>query len=138
MAGLVVWTWANTAVQAPELDRVRFINTLTMISMGLTFACVVASEWQWRALLRRPGPLAGKLQAAYIVRLAAREGAGLLGLTTAYLAAANGTLRAYPAYWVNLVPYALFLGFLAAHWPTASRLAEEAGEVLGPKPVSPQ
>ncbi len=126
MAGLVAWTHFNYAGEAPAPERVRFINLMTTVAMGMTLAGIVFSEVLWRSLLR-----GGNVQAAFIARLAAREGAGLLGLTAAYLAAANGTLKAYPAYWVNLAPFGLFIGFLAAHWPTAERLSAEARDVLG-------
>lgn len=139
MAGLVAWTAFNAAPEPPALERVRTVNTLTTVAMLIGVAAIVLSEFLWRRLLRStPGTLAGRVQTAFIVRLAAREGAGLLGLTSAYVAAASGTLRAYPAYWVNLVPCGLFLTFLAAHWPTAERLAAEARDVVGNAPVSPQ
>lgn len=138
MAGLVAWTHFNYAGEAPAPERVRFINTMTTVAMGATLAAVVSSELLWRSLLRGEGALSGRVQVAFIARLAAREGAGLLGLTVGYLAAANGTLKAFPAYWVNLAPFGLFLGFLAAHWPTGERLACEAKDVLGGGRASPQ
>lgn len=130
MAGLVAWTYFNYKGEAPTPDRVRLINILTTVAMAVTLSAIAASEVLWRRMLKkRTGALSGAVQTAFIVRLALREGPGLLGLTAAYLAAANGTLKAYPAYWVNAVPYALFLTFLAAHWPTAERLASEAREI---------
>lgn len=130
MAGLVAWTYFNHKGEPPTPERVRLINTLTTVAMAWTLIGIVVSEVMWRKLLKStPGALGAKIQTAFVVRLAAREGAGLLGLTVAYLAAANGTLKAYPAYWVNLAPFVLFLGFLAAHWPTAGRLAAEAREI---------
>jgi hypothetical protein len=99
--------------------------------MVVAFASIVGSELAWRLILRKgSGALGGRVMTAYIVRLALREGAGLIGMTAAYLAALNGVLRAYPAYWVNLAPFGLFLGFLAAHFPSAERLAAEARDVL--------
>lgn len=130
MAGLVAWTWYNSAGKVPTPENVRFVNLLTTVVMLIAAAAIFASELAWRKVFKNaPGPLSGRVQTAYIVRLALREGAGLLGLTAAYLAAANGTLRAYPAYWVCLAPYALFLGFLAAHPPTAEKLTAEAREI---------
>lgn len=130
MAGLVAWTWFNSAGKVPTPENVRFINLLTTIVMLVSVTAIVASEFVWRRIVKTsPGPLSGRVQTGYIVRLAMREGAGLLGLTAGYLAAANGTLRVYPAYWVCLAPYALFVGFLAAHPPTAEKLTAEAREI---------
>jgi len=131
MAGLVFWSYLYAADKAPTAQGVQFINTLTTAAMVVALMAIVVSEFVWRSLLRKtPGPLGARVQTAFIVRLACREGAGLLGMTVAYLAAINGVLRAYPAYWVNLVPFALFLGFLATHWPSAEGLAADADAVL--------
>jgi hypothetical protein len=132
MAGLVFWTHINAPAKVPTPAGVKFINTLTIAAMVYGLLSIIGSEGLWRSILRRtPGALSGRVQSAFIVRMACREGGGLLGLTVAYLAALNGVLRAYPAYWVNLAPCALFLGFLAAHWPSAEKLTAEAREILG-------
>ncbi len=132
MAGLVVWSYVNAAAKVPAASEVKAVNTLTTVMMILALISIVASEYFWRIALRRtPGALAARVQAAYIVRLACREGAALLGMTVAYIAALNGVLRAYPAYWVNLAPFALFLVFLSAHFPSAEKLTAEAREITG-------
>ena len=132
MAGLVLWSYAHAAPTAPAPAQVMAINTLTTVMMVAALIAIAGSEFAWRAILRKtPGALGVRVQTAFIARLAFREGAGLLGMTVAYVAALNGVLRAYPAYWVNLAPFALFLGFLAAHWPSADTLAAEAGDILG-------
>lgn len=132
MAGLVAWSYVNAEAKIPAPNDIRMINLLTTVSMAVAVVSIVASEFVWRAILRKAtGALGGRVMTAYIVRLAMREGAGLLGMTVAYLAAVNGVLRAYPAYWVNLAPFALFLGFLAAHFPSTGKLTEEAREALG-------
>lgn len=135
LAAVVVWLYAGSAGQAPDAKSVQVINTMTSTAMILALGLIVASEFAWRSVLRAsPGPLSGRVQTAFILRLAMREGAGLLGLVVAFLAARNGVLRAYPAYWVGLAPYGLFLAFLAAHWPTEERLGAEAREVLAENP----
>ena len=131
MAGFVLWTYFSAAATIPTPQDVKFINTLTTAAMIVTLFLIGASEVAWRSLLRKsPGPLSGRVHVAFIVRLACREGAGLLGMTVVYLAAHNGVLRAYPAYWVNSAPYVLFLGFLTTHWPSAGKLADDARGVL--------
>lgn len=136
MSGLVFWAHLNSAEAAPGPAQVRLVNTLTAIMMGTALALIVASELAWRFLLRMTSrPLSGRIQTAFIVRLACREGAGLLGLTVAYIAAVSGVLRVYPAYWVNLAPFGLFLVFLATHRPSEDRLAAEARDVLGENPA---
>lgn len=133
MAGLVAWTYANSAAAAPSPEAVKSINLLTTLAMVGAMGAIVASEILWRTLLRKtPGPLASRVYVAYLVRLALREGAGLIGLTVAYLAASNGVLRAYPAYWVNAAPFGLFLGYLAVYWPSADALEAQARAVAGP------
>lgn len=135
MAGLVFWSYLSAAARVPTPHDVRFINTSTTVAMVAALLAIIASEIVWRSLLRRSsGPLGGRVHIAFIVRLACREGAGLLGLTIAYLAALNGVLRVYPAYWVNLAPFVLFLGFLATHWPSVEKLSDEARGVLGENP----
>lgn len=132
MAGLVLWSYSGASTKVPTPQAVQFINTMTTVAMVGALALIIASEIAWRSLLRKSsGALSGRVHIAYIVRLACREGAGLLGMTVAYLSALNGVLRAYPAYWVNLAPWALFLGFLVTHWPTAEKLGAEVREIIG-------
>lgn len=132
MAGLIVWSYLNAAAKVPTPNEVKSINTLTTVVMVVALLSIVASEVVWRVILRKTeGALGARVQTAYIVRLACREGAGLLGMTVAYISALNGVLRVYPAYWVNLAPFALFLLFLATHWPSAEKLTAEANDVLG-------
>jgi len=119
MAGLVAWSYRNAAPVVPTPDGVRLINTLTFVAMGAALAAIIASEIAWRSLARK------NIHSAFIVRLALREGGALFGLTVAYIAALNGVLSVYPAYWVNLAPFALFLGFLATHWPKYPSFSEK-------------
>lgn len=135
MAGLILWAYFGAAARVPTPHDVKFINTATTVVMVAALLLIIASEAGWRSMMRKSsGPLGGRVHAAFIVRLACREGAGLLGMTIAYIAACNGVLRVYPAYWVNLAPFALFLGFLATHWPSAEKLADEARGALGENP----
>ncbi len=132
MVGFVLWSYFSAAATIPAPQDVKFINTLTTAAMIVALFLITASEIVWRSLLRKsPGPLSGRVQTAFIVRMACREGAGLLGMTVAFLAAHNGVLRAYPAYWVNAAPYLLFIGFLLTHRPTAEKLSSEVREILG-------
>jgi hypothetical protein len=135
MAGLVVLSYFNAEAKIPAPQTVKFINTFTIVAMAAALSSIIASEAVWRQLLRKPGRAAGqRAQSAFIVRLALREGAGLAGLTVAYVAALNGVLRVYPAYWVTFAPFALFLGFLATHWPSAEKLDAEVREAVGQNP----
>ena len=124
MAGLVLVSYFNAEAKIPTVEAVRLINTLTFVAMGAALAAIIVSEVAWRSLRSK------SLHPAFIVRLALREGGALLGMTVAYIAALNGVLRAYPAYWVDLAPFALFLGFLATHWPSAKTLTAEARGVV--------
>lgn len=131
MAGLVAWSYVNAAGKVPTPDNVRLINLLTTVAMLIAVTCIFASEFVWRRVLKNSsGSLGARVQTAFIVRLALREGGALIGMTVAYLAAVNGVVRVYPAYWVNMVPYGLFLGFLAAHWPSSEKLTAEARDAL--------
>ena len=132
MAALIFWSYLSATARVPTPHDVKFINTSTTVAMVSALVLIIASEVSWRSmLLKSSGALGGRVHIAFIVRLACREGAGLLGLTIAYIAACNGVLRVYPAYWVNLAPFILFLGFLAAHWPSEEKLAAEARDILG-------
>ena len=131
MAGLIVWSYVGTVGKVPTPDQLRVVNLLTTIVMVAAVVTIGASEVLWRVILRRASSeLGARAQTAFLVRLACREGAALFGMTAAYIAAGSGVLRVYPAYWVNMVPYTLFLGFLATHWPSADKLAAEAREIL--------
>ena len=135
MAGVVLWAHLNAASKVPTPYELKFINTFTTAAMVMAAALIIASETAWRSLLRKStGALSVRVQSAFIVRLACRAGAGLLGMTIAYLAAINGVLRVYPAYWVNLAPFALFVGFLATHWPSAEKLTVAARDVIAENP----
>jgi len=125
VAGLVFWAHVNAA-DAPTPIELKSINVFTTVAMVFALAATIASELAWRGAVRKTAGV----RTAFIVRLCCREAAALLGLTVAYLAAGDGVLRAYPAYWVNLAPFGLFLIFLASHWPTAARLESEARSIL--------
>ncbi len=126
MAGLVFWSYLNATAQVPTPQEIKAINTLTTTAMVITLLAIVISEVCWRAMIRKTsGMFKARVQTAYIVRLAFRESAGLFGMTVAYIAALNGVLRVYPAYWVNMLPVALFLLFLAVHWPSTGSLTAE-------------
>lgn len=135
MAGLVVWSYFSAEAKVPEPRDVYLINSLTAILMVAALGAIVASEVVWRSLLKKEGgSLGARIYTGFIVRMALREGASLGGMTAAYIATLNGVLRAYPAYWVNLAPFGLFLVFLATHWPTQEKLESETREVVGEKP----
>lgn len=131
LAGIVVFThFTNARPATPE--ALRTVNVFTAVTMGVALAAIVASEVLWNALLKRAGAgdFAQRLTGAFIARMACREGAALVGCVAALLAAMSGVLRAYPAYWANLAPAALFWSYLYLHWPTAENLKAEISEVL--------
>ncbi len=132
MAGLVVWSCFRAEPKAPEPRDVYLINSLTALMMVIGLVSIVMSEIVWRSILKKSGDtLAARIHTGFIIRMACREGASLGGMTAAYIATLNGVLRAYPAYWVNLAPFGLFLIFLATHWPTEEKLNAEAREIVG-------
>lgn len=119
VVGLVAWRHQSAAGTVPTANQLRSLNFLTTIAMASAIIAIAASEILWRRVLRGArGPVSARAPAAFLARLACREGAALPGLTVAYIAAEGGVLRAYPAYWANLAPYALFLVFLATHRPS--------------------
>lgn len=128
LAGVIVFTYFQNA-RAATPDGLRLINAMTMVTMGVTAAAVVLSEVLWKTLLRRPGEFGRRLNAAFLARAACREGAALIGCVTALLAAMNGTLRSYPAYWADLAPAALFWSFLYVHRPSAENLKAELSDL---------
>lgn len=130
IGGLVLWSYLRSAGTVPSPVDVRSINVLTTVAMVFALAATIASELAWRGGVRKSAGTSAGVRTAFIVRLCCREAAALLGMTVAFLAAVDGVLRAYPAYWVNLAPFALFLIFLASHWPTDARLEAEVNEIL--------
>ena len=140
LAGAAAWRYFASTAAEPSPAQLKLANALTTAAMALTVGAAVGSEWVWRLLASGPEERPDRLLPAFVVRAALREAPALAGAVAALMAAEDGVLRAYPAYWVDLVPAGLFLAFLAAHWPTAERLAAESAEarerrrVLGPKP----
>lgn len=132
MLGLTLYFRA-VAADAPDPAQVRFINAFTMAVMVWCAGAIFFSEFIWRRNLRaveNPAHVSGMVQTAYIVRLALREGAALLGMIVCLLAAMKGVLKAYPAYWVNAAPAALFLFFLAVNWPSREGLRRQVLDAL--------
>lgn len=130
-AGFVLYS-RLTSVRAPELQEIRAVNFLTAAAMLASLTVITASEFVWRGMLLKIGDRDpnGPVQTAFIVRSAMREGAATFGGVVALVAALNGTLRVYPAYWVNLAPALLFVGYAYFHWPTLERLRAEVEAVL--------
>ncbi len=131
-AALVLWSYANgDTVVLP--NSARLINILTMVTMAWSLAGILAGEFMWRRAVRaiaRPADADAGVQTAFVIRLALREGTALLGLVACFLAAQNGVLRAFPAYWVNAAPAALFLFFLYAQWPSLDNLRSQVRDAL--------
>ncbi len=74
-----------------------------------------------------PGTLGesfNRFQRAYIVRLAMMEAVALFGLIVCFVALSQGTLQHQPLYWLNAASSAIFVGFLAATFPSDTRVAE--------------
>ena len=135
--GVVVLTVFVAALHArcartPSPEDVRLVNALVGAAMIAALVAIVASETVWKAQLKalRPESVDAGVQTAFIVRTALREGSAMFGLVAALIAALNGTLHVYPAYWAALAPAALFLGYLAMHWPSPDNLKAELTAVL--------
>ena len=126
LSGVVVFLYFKGG-RAVTPEALRVINHLTALAMGATVVAIVASEILWKSVAKQ-GP--GSVTAAFIARSACREGAALLGCVTALLGAMNGVLRAYPAYWADMAPAALFWGYLYLHWPSAENLKNELSQIL--------
>lgn len=128
---VVAWAYAGEG-HISQPNAARLINILTMTAMSWTLAGILAGEFLWRRGVRltgNPAKADARVSAAFMLRLALREGAALLGLTVCFLAARNGVLRAYPAYWVNSVPALLFAFFLYARWPSLENLRSQVRDV---------
>jgi len=123
--------YARSAEAVPTPRSLQLINLLTIVSAGYALATIVASELLWKKMIA--GAVAAdvnmKVQKAFIVRSVTREGGALLGAVTFFIACQNGVLRAYPAYWIDLVPAALFWSFLYVHWPSLENLKAEVGGI---------
>ncbi|HEX4047184.1 MAG TPA: hypothetical protein VH309_05095 [Elusimicrobiota bacterium] len=115
---------------APSARSVRLVNLLTAVSMAAAFSAIVVSELVWKKMAAgaSAADANARTRTAFIARAALREGAALLGTVTFFLACQDGVLRAYPAYWVDLAPAALFWSFLWMHWPSLENLKTELAE----------
>jgi hypothetical protein len=131
LSALAVSAHLRSAGAAPLPQDVRVINMMTVMTMAWSLAAIVAGETLWKrrlASVENPAGADAAVTAAFVIRLACREGSALLGGVVCLLAAMKGVLRAYPAYWVDLVPAALFFGFLAARWPSLEGLRRQVRE----------
>ena len=126
LSGMVAY-FSLTSVHTATPEGLRTINLLTAMAMGVTLTSIIASEILWKTLMKGG---AGALQSAFIARTACREGGALIGCVAALLAAMNGVLRLYPAYWANMAPAVLFWSYLYVHWPSVENLENELSQVL--------
>lgn len=137
-AGVAVWFHLRAAGAVPTPEQVRGVNLLTTLAMAGAVGSILGSEILWRRLLRAPGgTLDERARAAFVARLALREGGAIFGLAVAVLAALSGILRAYPAYWANLAPFGLFVVFVAARWPSEEGLNAQIADALPPPGEGP-
>ena len=132
LTAVTLFLYFRSSAAVPTPQSLKLINMLTMLSAAGSFAAIVASEIAWKKMLT--GAVAAdvnaKTQTAFIIRAAMREGAALMGSVTLFLACQDGVLRAYPAYWVDLAPAALFWTFLYLHWPSLENLKAELSQTL--------
>ncbi|MDX6769609.1 MAG: hypothetical protein SF051_08765 [Elusimicrobiota bacterium] len=134
-AGVAGWLYLGGAGRPVPPNGARLVNILTMAAMAWTLAGIAAGEFLWRRLVRaieEPARAGAAVRSAFIVRLALREGTALLGLVVLVVGALNGVLAAFPAYWVNAAPAALFLFFVWARWPSLDNLREQVKDALPP------
>lgn len=125
------------SAEPPAPADVKLINAFTTAVMAWCAGAIVFSESLWKRQLRaatNPAHAPAIVRTAFIVRLALREGAALLGLVACMLAAMKGVLKPYPAYWVNAAPAVLFLFFLAANWPSREGLRRQVLDALDALP----
>jgi hypothetical protein len=127
----VFFYYKASSAPAPSPQILKFVNTMTIMSMAASVAVIFVSEIVWRKMLAgaTAADVNARTQTAFIVRTALREGAALAGTVTFFLACQDGVLRAYPAYWVDLVPAGLFWSFLYLHWPNIENLKTELAEI---------
>lgn len=133
MMGAVVLYFHLGAKAPPETGDVKLINAFTTAVMAWCAGAIFLSEYLWKRQLRavdNPAHAPSAVQTAFIVRLALRDGAAFLGLVACMLAGMKGVLKAYPAYWVNAAPAALFLFFLSVSWPSREGLRRQVLDAL--------
>ena len=127
-----IFFYLRSGTAAPTAQSLKAVNTMTVLSMAASAAAIVVSEIVWKKMLAGADAsnANAKTQAAFVVRAALREGAALAGGVTFLIACQDGVLRAYPAYWVDLLPAGLFWSFLYLHWPSLGNLKAELAEVV--------
>ncbi len=133
LAATVVFVSGRAANAAPSPQALLRVRLLTVVSMFGTLVAIFASDIVWRQqlLAADAAAAAARVPVAFILRAALREGAALLGAATALIAASCGALGAFPVYWVDLAPAAMFAAFLLSHWPSEARLKAEVESALG-------
>ena len=126
LAAAAVFMHLRAEGRVPTPSELRTANALTTAAMAAALAAIVGAQLAWKAAMAGSGDLDARLRKAFILRTALREAGALPGCVAALLAAGWGVMRVYPAYWALLVPAGLFFSYLAAHWPSDERLAEDA------------
>ena len=134
LTAISVFLYSRSGAAVPTPQSLKFINMMTIVSMAASVAVIFVSEIAWRKMLAgaSAADVNARTQTAFVVRAAMREGAALAGTVTFFLACQDGVLRAYPAYWVDLVPAGLFWSFLYLHWPSLENLKTELAQILPP------
>jgi hypothetical protein len=113
---------------ASPADARHGIDTYTQIlvwtTMLYTVGALAGGHFFYQQRLRsatRMETAAGVLitfRSALLIRIAAIEGAALLGAVVCFIASNNGSLRAHPDFWITLVPYLIFLLIAYISFPT--------------------
>jgi len=103
-------------------------SVLSLVHLLFGVTVYVVSPTVFRAMCTPKDPagvgalsLPGLLR-ALIIRLALMESVALFGLVVCLIALETGALAEEPLYWLNLASGAVFVGFLAATFPTSDRL----------------
>jgi hypothetical protein len=143
MAGVLIYALCVVLIYLlnPDLRasayEVDTVSTLTILHLAFLFGALGASQllsmriFSPKALSTRSSEVDSEVLAAMcvtqqrtaiIVRLAALEGAALFGLAVCTIGVINGTLRALPYYWINMLSAVVLLLYGVATFPTKDRL----------------
>ena len=134
LTAISIFLYSRSGAAVPTPQSLKVVNMMTIVSMAASVAVIFVSEIAWRKMLAgaSAADVNARTQTAFVLRAAMREGAALAGTVTFFLACQDGVLRAYPAYWVDLVPAGLFWSFLYLHWPSLENLKTELAQILPP------
>lgn len=139
-AMVVIFLYQTSGATTPVEDDLMSILSYTHLVMALIGYPI--AKWLYEQFFKQSGMFesiaknlfAGeedpamqfliRFRAGSIARLAIMEGIAFFGLVVCFLGTTDGTLRAYPIYWLNLTSSIIFVSYVIFNMPSKTSLEQ--------------